>query len=152
MINLTKTRSWLHNGIDLIPLKMALGKIGSSVVGAVMAFGTVGEAAADGHEALVERIDPAVLEQIQANYQICVQDALKGSDWDGNFRIEGEEAAFYHNEALPLCDESAESQLNIAISEQQIAHANARIANANESIAQTNQELLDLVRGKTATN
>ncbi len=137
MINLTKTRTWLHNGIDLIPLKMALGKIGSGAVGALMAFGAVGEAAADGHEALVERIDPAVLEQIQANYQACVQDALKGSDWDGNFRIEGEEAAFYHNEALPLCDDRAESQLNIAVAEQRIA--------------QTNDDLMALVRG-TATN
>ena len=131
---------------------MMFGKLGSGVVGTVMAFGAVSEAAADGHEALVERIDPAVLEQIQTNYQACVQDALKGSDWDGNFRIEGEEAAFYHSEALPLCDDRAESQINIAISQAEIAQAQADITEADASIARTNQELMDLVRGNTATN
>ncbi len=137
MISLTKTAIWLHNEVDIILFEMTFGKFGSGAVGALMALGAVGETAADGHEALVERIDPAVLEQIQANYQACVQDALKGSDWDGNFRIEGEEAAFYHNEALPLCDDRAESQLNIAMAEQRIA--------------QTNDDLMALVRG-TATN
>lgn len=145
MINLTKTRSWLHNRIDLISLEMALGKIGSGAVGAFMALGVVGEAAADGHDALVDRIDPAVLEQIQSNYQACVQDALKGSDWDGNFRIEGEEAQHYHSFALPSCDRSAESQLNTALAGQQIAQAQAE----QDEIT---RNLMDLVQGKTATN
>lgn len=152
MIYLTETYIRLHNGVDLILSKMVLGRLGSGVIGATMAFGAAGEAVADGHEGLAERIDPAVLEQIQAKYQDCVQDALKGSDWDGNFRIEGEEAAFYHEEALPLCDESAESLLNIAVAEKRIALADARVAEADAGIEQTTRELMELVQGNTATN
>lgn len=138
MKKLTKTANSIHNWTDLIPSNMKFGKLGSGVFGAAMALSAATEVAADGHEALAERIDPAVLAEIQRNYQACVQDALKGSDWDGNFKIEGDEAAFYHHEALPLCDERAESQVNIALGEQQIA--------------ETTERLMDLVQGKTATN
>ena len=156
MINLTKIARSVHNWIELIPPTMALGDLdfGKGAAAGLAMLGALAttEAAADGHDALVDKIDPAVLEEIQAGYQACVQDALKGSDWDGNFRIEGEEAAFYHEEALPLCDDRAESQINIALAEQRIAAADARIAEAEAGIARTNQELMDLVTGKTATN
>lgn len=152
MISLTKYPIWLHNELDITLSKMTFGKFGSGVMGAAMALGAVGEAAAEGHEALVERIDPAVMEEIQTKYQACVQEALKGSDWNGNFRIEGEEAQHYHSFALPSCDRSAESQFNTALAGQEIVQANADIAAAQAEKDEITRNLMDLVQGKTTTN
>ena len=62
MINLTKNGIWLHNEIDLISLKMTLGKIGTGVAAfGLLAAATAAEAG-EAHDRFETQFGPAISE------------------------------------------------------------------------------------------
>ena len=142
MKKLTKIARSIHNGVDLIPLKMGFGKIGSGIAGAALLFQASGEAVADNHIPGLEHLGEQVVAQISANYRECVQTNLGVLDMNNNGVIDtavdpgiGMSEASLMKDLNGGCDEVMANQIRAANADQRIDEARAGQAAAQERIA-----------------
>ncbi len=134
MKNLTKTRTWLHNGIDLIPLKMALGKIGSSVAGlAALGAAFAAPEKADAQDVILANAESPQVAAIMEDFRACVDGAIAVTAPSVAPDIDDATRKLVFDTMVDQCDRSRVAQLGTYAAEQRMEdRTNAIIAGAKE--------------------
>ncbi|MFK7966950.1 MAG: hypothetical protein AB8C46_23570 [Burkholderiaceae bacterium] len=135
MINLTKTRSLLHNGDDLIPLKMALGKIGSSVAGlAALGAALAAPEKADAQDVVLAAAENPEIAAIMADFRTCVDGAIAATDPQLVPDVDDATRKLVFDTMVDLCDSSRSAQMRTHAANQRITDADERAEEITRSI------------------